>query len=173
MSKETTAGNNVGDVALGYKPNIRRQDVINAGGLKMNVFPGEVVNKADKSANYQFAWVQFDDQDYYQDLKDEGYKPVIRDEWEVNRWDWFTPEKDKFRWNTGSHLVYRDYFLMYRNQDLWALQQANQQNFIEKRIDGIYSNSVEDGLRHGLSFESEIAGKPVNVEAPKKRHSVS
>lgn len=167
------ADNNVGDVALGYQPNTRREDMLNKAALKMNIFPGEVVNKSRPNGNYQFAWVPYSDADYFQDLKDEGYKPVIQSEWQCERWDWFTPTKDQWRWSVSDMLTHRDSFLMYRDETLWRAQQEAQHSRVENQIRDQYEGGINAGQSLGLAVEGEYAGKQVRVEAPKKRVTVS
>lgn len=166
-------GHNRGDVALGHAPNLTRESVINKEGLKMNIMPGDIINKDRPTDNYQFTWCDFNDPDYFQDCKDDGYKVVIEPEWVNARWEWSTPDKDKFRWNESRMLVHRSFFLMYRNETLYRQQVAKRLQLAEDQIASIYDKGIEAGLAHGMSVEGEYAGNPINVSAPKRRHTVS
>lgn len=166
---------NVGDLALGLKPNQRRSEIINAPALKGNIFPGEVINKANPYANYQFVWVPFNDPDFYQDCRDDGYMPVIEAEWLNQRqgWEWETPEKDRFRWGVTGMLVKRDEFLMYRDEDAWKREQARRLEFNERSIKGRHEEGINLAQSHGLEVEGTIAGQSYSVKAPKRTHTVS
>jgi hypothetical protein len=163
---------NTGDLALGRRLGETRSEKNNAYSLKGNIENMELINRAHPEENYQFAWCPFGDNDYFQDCKDEGYKPVIEAEWLSQRWDWLTPEKEKWRWGTTSMLVYRDMFLMYRAQTVWEQEMRNRAQLNDRNIDDRTSNDVEMALRNGVAFEGEVAGKEIKV-VPKKTRSVS
>ena len=166
-------GHNVGDVALGHTPDFKRESIINKDSLKMNIAPGDLVNRANPTHNYQFAWVPFDDNDYFQDCKDDGYKVVTEAEWLNNRWEWNTPDAQKFRWNESRLLTHRNFFLMYRDETLYRKAMAKRLMIAEDQLDALYGKGVEDGLRHGMSVEGEYAGKTIDVKAPRRRSTVS
>jgi len=164
---------NRGDVALGRKVSDRREGLLNAQDLKQNIEPMDLVNRAAPSANYQFAWCPLGDNDYFQDLRDDGYKPVIEAEWICERWEWMIPERDKWRWNESRHLLYRDNFLMYRDEALWAQQMRRRERQNENSIRANTDKAVQQAQSHGMAVEGEIAGQAFAIPAPARRKSVS
>lgn len=178
-------GYNVGDLALGLKDrrgNIwKRKDITNRHSLKTNIYALDLVNKNRPTDNFQFAWVPFKDSDFYQDLKDDGYKVVTKGEWVLNReaWEWFTPEKDLFRWAVDNMLVNRNEFLMYRNETLWKEEQERRLNFNEQRINARQESTAEAALKHaydsGIGIEVDASGPNGTVTAGgvRRTHTVS
>ena len=164
---------NVGDVALGRRPSLRRQQLNNAIQLKMNIEPMELVNRAHPEKNFQFTWVPFGDDDFYQDAKDEGYKPVIESEWINQRWDWVVPDVDKKRWSETSLLVTRNYFLMYRDEELFAREMRNRETQNERSIKANTEQAIVAAQGHGMAVDGEVGGQKFEVPAPTRRKSVS
>lgn len=157
---------NVGDVALNLKPGMRRTHK-QRHSLRANVYPGELVNRAKKNGNFQFAWCPFKDTDFFYDLKEDGYKPVIEAEWVLGRetWEWFQPEKDRWRWSETKMLINRDEFLMFRDEDLYQQEMNNRLAINEDQRDARKDDAVEAASRiarnAGVEVEIEDAnGRP-------------
>lgn len=139
MSKEKDAEivrqaleKNVGDIALGRRPN-QQLSKKQRFALRANIEPGDMINRDHPTDNFQFAWCPFADTDFYHDLRDEGYKPVVEAEWIENRGtrEWYQPDKTRWRWSETKMLVNRDEFLMYRNEDLYRQEQLNRLNLTD------------------------------------------
>lgn len=157
---------NVGDLPLNLRTNTQRSTK-QGFALRSNIYPNDLVNRSHATENYQFAWCPFKDTDFYHDLKDEGYKPVIEAEWVLGRdaWEWYKPEKDKWRWSETTMLVNRDEFLMYRNEDLWNQEQAKRLAITDNSMAGRKEMAVESASRiardAGVEVEiDDVNGKP-------------
>lgn len=166
---------NVGDVALGMKnPRTgriwQRGDIANRNSLRSNVFPGTVINRSNPTANYQFLWIPFNDSDAFGDAKDDGFAVVTKGEWILNRegWEWYTPEKSRFRWSVSNMLCNRDEFLMYRNEDRWLAEQKKRLQIQEDETNARHEGAVDQAARAasaigGIEIEANIGGKRVTV----------
>lgn len=169
---------NRGDLGIGIKVNQRRADFSNRDSLRTNVFAGEVINRSLPEANYQFCWVPFNDDEFFSDCKDEGYRVVTKSEWLCNRdaWAWNTPDKDRYTWSVANMLVYRSMFLVYRDEDLWKQQQDNRAKFSESRIVQRYEQEAENAQRisfdagvEGLEVEATNSGQDFKAKGTKRR----
>jgi hypothetical protein len=178
--KAIARDHNVGDVALGLEPNTTRDKIGNIIAMPGNICSMDVINKAHPEENYQFAWVPFGDSNYFQDLKDVGYKPVIEGEWVVERWEWYKPhaDRDRWRWDVQSMLVYRDQFLMFRDVKMWANEMAKRFDMNADSIASRYSSDIESSQRvihdQGLGnvqIEGKLGGKEFEGK-PTRRKSV-
>ena len=163
---------NVGDLALNNDEGIKRSDIINRTKLSMNIFPMDCVNKLHPERNYQFAWCPITDNECFQDMKDEGYLPVVEAEWLAERWDWLEPEVNKIRWNSARHLCHRDQFLMYRPKERFDAEMRARADWNENRIDSRMSSDTEQGLRHGLEVEARVNSREYRA-TPKTSKTVS
>lgn len=66
-----------------------RRHFVNAAGLRLLVFPGDVVSKSKPEASFAHHWHNTDRRDSGESLeerREEGWFPVSRDEFWVRRW---------------------------------------------------------------------------------------
>lgn len=157
---------NRGDVALGRHPN-QQPTAKQQPAMRGNIEPGYLFNKGNPDKNYQFAWCPFGDDDFYYDLRDDGYKPVIESEWILARksWDWRgTPESDRWRFGASSVLMHRNQFLMYRDEEAWLRECDRRLALSEESIKGRSEAAMDsaDRIAHeaGVEVELEANGKP-------------
>ncbi len=174
-------GKNVGDLGLGMKPTQKRGDHVNAENLDSNIFPGMLIFKARPEMNWSYVWCPTDESPYAKkfinDCRNEGYVPVIESEWLLNNdgWQWFTPDKRKFRWSVTSMLFNPyDEFLMYRDEARWAQAMEKRANFHTNRIKARQEDSVEQAARTGydkglgVEVEAKIGNETITAGGPRR-----
>lgn len=174
-------GYNVGDLSLGLKPNQTRENVLNAEHLIGNVFPNDLINKAQPRANFSFRWCSMDDSPYSNkfiaDSKREGYLPVVESEWVVNQdaWAWHTPDKKRYRWSVTNMLINGyDEFLMYRDEIRWKEEQDRRLYTKDEQIKARMEQSVTDAARAsrnsgvGVEVEATLGGETIKDGGPRR-----
>jgi hypothetical protein len=158
------------------KPGQTRADIVNRSRLHGNIMPGELINRAKPTGNFQFTWCPINDGEIFADLKEEGYRVVTESEWATVRHEWQdAPEAVRRRWGTDRHLYWRDQFAMFRDEDLWKLQMANREEGRDRDFTAqkSYESAIEKAQSSGLAVEGTIAGQQFTVPAPKVRKSVN